>query len=99
MSQDAKLAFLYHSGDDPEPWIRAFRACAPELEMRYLPDLGDASDIVAALVWRPPPGLLASLPNLKLIHSKGAGIDHLSSDPDLPAGIPVVRLVDRSARL
>ena len=67
--------------------------------MRVHPDIGEASDIVAALVWKPPPGLLASLPNLKLIHSKGAGIDHLSTDPDLPAGIPVVRLVDRSARL
>ena len=92
MTQDAKLAFLYHSGDDPEPWIRAFRDCAPDLEMRYLPNIGDASDIVAAMVWRPPPGLLASFPNLKLIHSKGAGIDHvdLGSDFDgcrVPAGM------------
>ena len=99
MTQSGKMAILYHSGDDPEPWRRAFQDCAPDIEMRVHPDLGEASDIVAALVWRPPPGLLASLPNLKLIHSKGAGIDHLSTDPDLPAGIPVVRLVDRSARL
>ena len=99
MAQDGKMAFLYRSGDDPEPWRRAFQDCAPDLEMRVHPDIGEASDIVAALVWKPPPGLLASLPNLKLIHSKGAGIDHLSTDPDLPAGIPVVRLVDRSARL
>ena len=99
MTQDGKMAFLYHSGDDPERWRQAFEDCAPNLEMRVLPEIGEAADIVAALVWRPPSGLLASLPNLKLIHSKGAGIDHLSSDPDLPAGIPVVRLVDRSARL
>ncbi len=99
MTQSGKMAILYHSGDDPEPWHRAFQDCAPDIEMRVHPDIGEASDIVAALVWRPPPGLLASLPNLKLIHSKGAGIDHLSTDPDLPAGIPVVRLVDRSARL
>ena len=99
MTRDGKMAFLYHSGDDPERWRRAFLDCAPDLEMRVHPEIGEASDIVAAFVWRPPPGLLASLPNLKLIHSKGAGIDHLSSDPNLPAGIPVVRLVDRSARL
>ena len=40
------------------------------------------------------PGLLASLPNLKLILSLGAGIDHILCDPHLPRGVPLVRLVD-----
>jgi glyoxylate/hydroxypyruvate reductase A len=37
---------------------------------------------------------LASLPNLKLILSLGAGVDHVLSDPQLPRHLPLVRLVD-----
>jgi glyoxylate/hydroxypyruvate reductase A len=40
----------------------------------------------------PEPGLLASLPNLKLILSIGAGVDHLLGDPQLPRHPPIVRL-------
>ena len=96
---DEKTVFLYHSRDDPGPWLKAFHDCAPELEMRVNPDLGRPEDIFAAFVFAAPHGLLASLPNLGLIHSKGAGVDHIFADPDLPSGVPVVRLVDPSARL
>src|SRR5205823_6309577 len=48
-----------------------------------------------AMVWHPPPGLLASLPNLRLIVGLGAGIDHLLRDPALPRHLPILRLVDR----
>ncbi len=58
------------------------------------PDIGDPANIHYALVWRPPPGLLTSLPKLRLILSLGAGVDHILRDPQLPRGIPIVRLVD-----
>ena len=91
------MALLYHSGDDPERWRTAFRECAPELELRVWPDIGEASDITAAMVFNPPHGVLASLPNLKLIISRGFGVDHLFTDPALPPHVPIVRLVDPSA--
>jgi glyoxylate/hydroxypyruvate reductase len=46
-----------------------------------------------ALAWHSPPGLLAKCPNLEVIFSLGAGVDHLISDPNLP-DIPIVRIVD-----
>ena len=58
------------------------------------PEIGDPAEIDYALVWRPEPGFLASLPNLKLILSLGAGIDHLLGDPQLPRHLPIIRLVD-----
>ena len=57
------------------------------------PHIGRAEDIRYALAWQPPPGLLKTLPNLRLIVSVGAGVDHLLSDPDLP-DVPMVRFVD-----
>lgn len=72
----------------------AVAAVAPDLEIRVWPDIGHAQDIQAALVWFPPRGVLATLPNLKLIASIAAGTEHILRDPDLPAGVPVTRVVD-----
>jgi glyoxylate/hydroxypyruvate reductase A len=75
-------------------WVRAFAQQAPEMELRLYPEVGRPEDIDYALVWQPPPGLLATLPRLRAIFSVGAGVDHLASDPDLPAGVPLVRMVE-----
>jgi len=79
-------------------WRPLLASLLPEHEIRYWPDIGataaDRAAIEYALVWHPEPGLLASLPNLKMIFGLGAGIDHLLRDPDLPRHVPIVRLVD-----
>jgi glyoxylate/hydroxypyruvate reductase A len=89
------MALLFRSPiDSAARWQAEMAHLAPELDIRIWPEIGDAGEIEYALVWRPEPGLLASLPNLKLILSLGAGVDHILCDPLLPAGVPIVRLVD-----
>ena len=89
------MALLFRSSVDSEArWKPQLTRLMPELEVRIWPDIGDPATIDYALVWRPEPGLLASLPNLKLILSLGAGVDHILTDPNLPRGVPIVRLVD-----
>ncbi len=76
-------------------WAARLREAMPDIDLRHYPDeLGDKAEIDAALAWLPPAGLLASLPNLKLIHSLGMGVDAVLSDPELPAGVPIARIVD-----
>jgi len=75
-------------------WRRLLGELMPEHEIRYWPEIGDAASIEYALVWQPDAGLLASLPNLKLIVGLGAGVDHLLRDASLPNHVPIVRLVD-----
>lgn len=60
---------------------------------RIWPDCGPLDDIRYALVWRPEPGLLARLPNLRAILVLGAGVDGVLSDPGVRASIPVIRLL------
>ncbi len=74
-------------------WQDALAAVDPSLDLRVWPELGAAEEIDYALVWAPPRGLLASLPNLKVVFSVGAGVDHFASDPELP-DLPVVRMVE-----
>ena len=88
-------ALLFSSKlDDPVAWAAALRAAMPELDVRVSPELGDPADIETALVWKAPPGELASLPNLKLITNLGAGVDPILADPTIPPHIPVARLGD-----
>ena len=44
--------------------------------------------------FRPPPGFLKTLPNLRAIFSLGAGVDGFLRDPDFPKTVPLVRFVD-----
>lgn len=77
------------------PWIDAMNRAAPKLDVRSWPDgLGRVEDISYAAAWLPPPDVLGSLPNLKVIFSLGAGVDAILSDPTLPKTIPVVRVND-----
>jgi glyoxylate/hydroxypyruvate reductase A len=78
---------------DVRPWLDRLRRLAPGRDIRAWPDIGDPADIAYAAVWKQPPGVLASLPNLRGILSLGAGADHLFSDPDLP-DVPLARVVD-----
>ncbi len=89
------MALLFKSDiDRGDSWRRALLEIEPGLDLREWPETGDPADIDYALVWQPPRGELKSYPNLKVIFSIGAGIDHLSSDPELPKGVPVVRMVE-----
>lgn len=45
-----------------------------------------------ALVWKQKPGALANLPNLKVIFSLGAGVDHVFRDDQVP-DVPLVRII------
>jgi len=75
-------------------WRDAFRRQAPDIDIRMWDAPGDAADIEFALVWKPARGGLRTFPNLRAIFSIGAGVDHLFTNPDLPEGVPVVRMVE-----
>jgi glyoxylate/hydroxypyruvate reductase len=88
------IAAFYSTNDGIERWLPSLRRVVPEVTWRVAPELGDIGEIEAALVWQPPPGWLAALPNLKLILSQGAGVDHILADPLLPRHVPIIRLID-----
>jgi glyoxylate/hydroxypyruvate reductase A len=54
----------------------------------------EAETVRMAVVWNHPEGALRTFPNLELVCSYGAGVDHLLRDPDLPEGVDIVRVVD-----
>ncbi len=89
MAKNAILVAI--DGTQAEQWIPLLKARAAGRDLRIWPAaIGDKADIAYAFVWRPPQGLLATLPNLKAILNIGAGVDALLTDPALPR-LPLAR--------
>jgi glyoxylate/hydroxypyruvate reductase len=80
---------------DGMAWKKVLEAGLGPIDFRAVGDgLGNTDDIEVALAWKPDRGLLASFRNLRLIVSLGMGVDHLLADDKLPAGVPIVRIMD-----
>jgi len=78
----------------PDIWANYLKDLAPDLDIRIWPDTGDPDKIIYAVAWNPPAGVLASLTNLKIIFSLGAGVDHLFKDPNFPTQVTISRVID-----
>lgn len=81
--------------DSPTDWIHELTKTLSETEILLESELQDVSRIEAALTWMHPLGSLRQFPNLNVIISTGAGVDHILRDPQLP-DVPIVRIVDPS---
>lgn len=79
------------TGLDPAHWVGEFRRLT-ERGVVTEPDGPNDPTIRFAVVWKQPSGILSGLPNLKVIFSIGAGVDHLFRDPGVP-DLPIVRVV------
>ena len=70
-----------------QDWRDALLALDPGLEIRMFPEAGDPAEIEAAVVWTSHDmAELRRYPNLRLIVSMGAGVDHLLRPPGPPGG-------------
>jgi glyoxylate/hydroxypyruvate reductase A len=84
--------------DDLGGLYAAFRAEAerhwPDVQVRLWPDVPDPADVVALAAWFPPAGLVERLPNLRLMCSIAAGVEHVLQRLPAPITLPVTRIVD-----
>jgi glyoxylate/hydroxypyruvate reductase A len=80
-------------GLDTKAWLARLRDRLPHDPVVTFDQPFDRAGVRYVLAWRHPPGALRGLPNLKVVFSLGAGVDHLFADPALPEA-PIVRVVD-----
>lgn len=81
-------------GKNPNAWIKVIQELSPDLKIQVYPDISDPEEVEIAFVWQHPTGILSNFPNLKLISSMGAGVDHIVRDQSISPEIPIVRIVD-----
>lgn len=68
------------------------KRAVPGAVVTHWPEEG-ALDGDVVVCWKPPAGVMATMPNLRLIHSIAAGVDNVISDAALPK-LPLCRIVD-----
>ena len=76
----------------PDDWALPFRREQPHRPLMIWPEVADRNDVRYLLAWKPPAEAFEGLPNLEVIFSLGAGVDHIVGVPNLP-DVPIVRLV------
>lgn len=81
-------------GRDPGPWIKALRHQYSEMNIYAYPDAHDPNEIEYAISWKHPRGIFKHYPNLKVIASMGAGVDHITCDPEIPKNVVITRIID-----
>lgn len=86
-----KTIFIAARGD-PEAMAAMFRDELPDHDVVTTAPAGQP--IAYAVVGKPPPGTLRSLSGLELVLSLNAGIEYLLGLGEIPAHIPIVRMVD-----
>ena len=89
-----KNVILICPSAEREKWINIFNKLMPKWDIQSLEGVKNKDLINTALVWNHPKGILKTFNNLTLICSLGAGVDHLLSDPDIPEGVKVTRIID-----
>ncbi|WP_280926006.1 2-hydroxyacid dehydrogenase [Caldimonas mangrovi] len=80
-----------------EAWCTELRRALPDETLTvWQPGLpaGLRVAVDVAVVANPPPGSLQGLPKLRLVQSLWAGVERLLADPELPAAVPLARMVD-----
>lgn len=89
------MAILYLCpGRESESWVEPLKRLLPNDEVWVWPEVPDPAKVEVVLAWKQPRDELKRYPNLKLISSIGAGVEHLVEDPTLPDGVPIVRIVE-----
>lgn len=63
------------------------------------PEDHNKEEVEYAISWKHPRGIYKNYPNLKVIASMGAGVDHITSDPEIPEGVTITRIIDHQLSL
>lgn len=92
--KESRVLLVKSGGEKAVPeWQGHFAEAAPGLDVRWWDDPSvRPEDVDYVLVWEPDAGRLAAMPNLRMILSTAAGVDHITRDPAWPAHLPLVRM-------
>jgi glyoxylate/hydroxypyruvate reductase A len=85
---------LYRDDGVVTPWADAFAAILPHAETITWREGQTVGACDYAVLWAPPPQLLAQLAHVKAIFAMGAGVDALLKLGDALPPVPIIRLGD-----
>jgi glyoxylate/hydroxypyruvate reductase A len=85
------ILFYTVTGDGAR-WVDALSRELPRASICVWPEAGKPIDY--AVVWKPPPELIAGLSGARAVFNLGAGVDAIAGLSAWPEGVPLIRLED-----
>lgn len=85
---------LVAPGKDVSDWAEELKNQHPGLNVYVYPEDHNAEEVEFAISWKHPRGIFKNYPNLKVVASMGAGVDHITSDPEFPEDVQITRVID-----
>jgi glyoxylate/hydroxypyruvate reductase len=85
---------LIFNNKDPKPWVESLKRQLPDAAIHIYPNVGNPDLIRFAICWKPTHYVLQSFPNLKVIQSAGAGVDHILRTQTIRPDQILTRIVD-----
>ena len=80
-----------------DDWFDKLAELLPETKVEIYPEIENPNDVEFIVTWKPHVGYVNEFPNLKVVQSVGAGIDHLLHTP-IPSTINITRIVDSALK-
>ena len=78
---------------DMNPWKDALLEVDPNLDVEIWPRVENKDRVTFAVSWNHPEKVLPNYPNLKVVSSLGAGVDHILKDSTLPESLKIARVM------
>ena len=85
---------IFFDQRNPERWVQLLSEALPETAIEVYPEIKDPGKVTFALCWKPEKDVLSQFPNLRVVQSIGAGVDHIFNSQQLPDAVKVCRIVD-----
>ncbi len=89
------IAIIFNN-KDPEPWAEKLKSKLSDIPIQIYPEIHDPSIVEFVLCWKPDRNILLQFPNLKVVQSVGASVEHIIKTQELRNTITLSRIVDNN---
>jgi glyoxylate/hydroxypyruvate reductase len=89
------IAIVFNN-KDTNPWEQKLKELLPETKVEVYPNISNFEEVTFLLCWKPERNVVSKFPNVRLIQSVGASIDHITNTQTLNKSIEITRIIDHN---
>jgi len=86
---------LIFENKNPNPWAKALQEKIPDTKVEIYPNVENKDAVDFVICWKPKSNILKEFPNIKVIQSVGASIDHIINSQLIDHNHIITRIVDK----
>jgi len=78
-----------------KPWEKALKDKLPSTSIEVYPNVKDNAAVDFVICWKPKSKILDQFPNVKVIQSVGASVDHITNSQKISKNTVITRIIDK----